>query len=597
MDEKSSGPGSLVDVPKTEVSAILNNGTSQSSSLLGVQTVFEDARRGGSPMEGSDATTLFPESILITGQPKKYSIHRMPTDVQEFMSVCRSRIGRGRIFCLIPKCSINHQSSILTVKPGNLVVTKLLGKVAFESPRVSSDALDDAVLGGWITTQETLTSWTNKFGQAKEAVEAGVMVDLKALESKMEEELKAASFKTPRAKRGLLSSKTTPLGIGISPYTKILSGEESFSDITEERAREKLQDVILSLDAGLEEISAYSVMLGQDVEKMINASATNFQMLESKLLIASRLVGDRSESLASDLDSPTVWGPQTVGESKSPGALVAMNQRLEEVRAEANCYVNSAPPRVDPLLAVRVGKVEDDLLATITHISQAFNGLETRLDENISVATPAPTPTAKTLQNSFMVDLQKRVNKMSGEIQNLRSDRKATSIKFAGLGFNSLQQASAWLEANIPTIHADLIVDPHTVFEHIYAEEKGDDFFKKFERVHKLQILMPQQGYAMTSFQQAMPKSFYSAGTRVVRDHASFFNKIPTWAEWDHQYTGFRDSLRAGLAAFASSHREAIALDTTFGEDPTAIAYAVAILSLNESVSIIEAWISFIELC
>jgi hypothetical protein len=31
------------------------------------------------------------------------------------------------------------------------------------------------------------TSWTNKFGQAKEAVEAGVMVDLKALESKMEE--------------------------------------------------------------------------------------------------------------------------------------------------------------------------------------------------------------------------------------------------------------------------------------------------------------------------------------------------------------------------------------------------------------------------
>jgi hypothetical protein len=54
-----------------------------------------------------------------------------------------------------------------------------------------------------------------------------------------------------------------------------------------------------------------------------------------------------------------------------------------------------------------------------------------------------------------------------------------------------------------------------------------------------------------------------------------------------------RDSLWAGLAAFATSHREAI--DTTFGEDPTAIAYAVAILSLNESVSIIEAWISFID--
>jgi hypothetical protein len=37
MDEESSGPGSLVDVPMTEVSAILNNGTSfrLSSKMLG----------------------------------------------------------------------------------------------------------------------------------------------------------------------------------------------------------------------------------------------------------------------------------------------------------------------------------------------------------------------------------------------------------------------------------------------------------------------------------------------------------------------------------------------------------------------------------
>jgi hypothetical protein len=51
--------------------------------------------------------------------------------------------------------------------------------------------------------------------------------------------------------------------------------------------------------------------------------------------------------------------------------------------------------------------------------------------------------------------------------------------------------------------------------------------------------------------------------------------------------------LKTGLAAFATAHREAI--DTTFGEDPTSNAYAVAILSLNESVSVIEAWITFID--
>jgi hypothetical protein len=99
--------------------------------------------------------------------------------------------------------------------------------------------LDDAVIGEWITTQETLTNWTNKFGQAEGAEETGEIVNLKRLEVRMEEEMKAAAFKTPRAKRGTMVSKTTPVGIGISPYMKTLSGEESFADITVKRAQEK----------------------------------------------------------------------------------------------------------------------------------------------------------------------------------------------------------------------------------------------------------------------------------------------------------------------------------------------------------------------
>jgi hypothetical protein len=47
------------------------------------------------------------------------------------------------------------------------------------------------------------------------------------------------------------------------------------------------------------------------------------------------------------------------------------------------------------------------------------------------------------------------------------------------------------------------------------------------------------------------------------------------------------------LTAFASSHREAS--NTTFGNEPTSNAYDVAILLLNESVSIIEARIAFVD--
>jgi hypothetical protein len=65
------------------------------------------------------------------------------------------------------------------------------------------------------------------------------------------------------------------------------------------------------------------------------------------------------------------------------------------------------------------------------------------------------------------------------------------------------------------------------------------------------------------------------------------------WGEWDHPHTGYRDTLKRGLSDFATAHRETI--DIAFGEETTSNAYAVAILWLNESVSIIEAWISFID--
>jgi hypothetical protein len=201
--------------------------------------------------------------------------------------------------------------------------------------------------------------------------------------------------------------------------------------------------------------------------------------------------------------------------------------------------------------------------------------------------------TSESLGAGFYADLQERMGKMTGQIENLKAEKQISAIKFAGLGFDTPQKASVWLTRNVPTTDVGLIVDPHTVFEHIYGKENGDDFFKSFERVHKLQIETLSQGYAMMSFQHPVPKFFASAGTKVVRDHSSFFDKIGSWGEWDHQHTGYRDTLKRGLSNFATAHRETI--DVAFGDEPNANAYAVAILSLNESVSIIEAWISFID--
>jgi hypothetical protein len=243
----------------------------------------------------------------------------------------------------------------------------------------------------------------------------------------------------------------------------MLSGDESFADISDLEAQEKIKDVILRLDSAREEISNYSVLLGTDLEQLSSSSAVSFRMLGSKLLMASRLVGARAEDLASDLDSPTVWG-----------ALSAINLKIEEVRAEANKHANSTQ-QADPLLANRVGRVERDLLATVTNLLEAINSLGLKVDGRPSPSASIANLTG-VLSSGIAIDIQERVNKLSGEIENLRSDKKMISIKFARLGFDSPQKANAWLMANVAPSDVGLIVDPHTVLEHIYAEENGDDF-------------------------------------------------------------------------------------------------------------------------
>jgi hypothetical protein len=127
------------------------------------------------------------------------------------------------------------------VKPGDIVVAKASGRVAFKALYIPSTPLNDSVVGELIYIQDTLTNWTNKFGQAQDVEELGETVDLNLLEIRMEDERKAAAFKTPRRKRGTMISETTPARIGIiSPYTKILTGDESFEDIAEGKAQERM---------------------------------------------------------------------------------------------------------------------------------------------------------------------------------------------------------------------------------------------------------------------------------------------------------------------------------------------------------------------
>jgi hypothetical protein len=161
------------------------------------------------------------------------------------------------------------------------------------------------------------------------------------------------------------------------------------------------------------------------------------------------------------LDSPTVWS-----------ALAAINQKVEEVIAVTNKH-RKPTLGSDPLLVSKVSRLEKDLLSTVTQLSHAISALSTRLDEKVSPAVKMDT--SESLGAGFYADLQERMGKMTGQIENLKAEKQISAITFAGLGFDTPQKASVWLTLSVPTTDVGLIVDPHTVFKHIYGEENGDD--------------------------------------------------------------------------------------------------------------------------
>jgi hypothetical protein len=171
-----------------------------------------------------------------------------------------------------------------------------------------------------------------------------------------------------------------------------------------------------------------------------------------------------------------------------------------------------------------------------------------------------------------------------------KGDERA--ISFAGLGFLKPAQANAWIEAEMPSHPAGLIVDIHVVLERIHHSMSNMSTLSVMQQLVKIKVQSIADGSAITSYDQKIPKFFSkSSGHRVVKDDASFLDLIPTWKDWDDAQTGYRMRLQDELVAFEAEHSEVIA---SLQEDSTK-AYTVAQLALTESIAWMHGFISFID--
>jgi hypothetical protein len=570
-----------------------NTGTSDGSTLLGVPLTVVSGldmdldepdesitEEGQSPNTWKSRTV--PRSVRYdvpkhVGPAKTFSVMRLSQDLDVFSVFCRATIGKSGTFCIARNCPINHKGPVAKIKPGSLIVIKTAGKAAFLNPVIRADILEQSLLGDWLSTQETLESWSTKFDQVLGSSAFVTKVNAASLEITCDEERRAADFKTPRAKKRRSMDLDSTERIGISPYARVLvNGPEAFEDMSNEEQMEKLIQMAINLDAGVDQLGSFYVSLNQEIEKSGNLQGLSNQMMEHKVTLIRRILGSKPEHLKSEIEAPTVWG-----------ALAALLERIDSAPAELPSFRKQSIPTD---LTKRMTSLDSDLMATASTLSKAIQAQGQRIDSLQLAGGPLPV-LGDSVDVSSAVALGEEVKNIRSELLRINTENKPHVVKFAGLNLDSLSKAKSWINTHVSVEDVCLVVDPHTVFEHIYANLNGGEFLKNFERVHKLNISTLSQGYSMSSFEQAIPKIFSKAGSVVIKDDSSYLSRVPTWNDWDYPDTGLRQTILHELEIFQRAHRSEI--ENTL--EPEARIYGVACLALSDSVSIVEAVVKFVD--
>jgi hypothetical protein len=128
--------------------------------------------------------------------------------------------------------------------------------------------------------------------------------------------------------------------------------------------------------------------------------------------------------------------------------------------------------------------------------------------------------------------------------------------------------------------------------EHVYYAVKEEDTLKRLEHIYKLKLVTIAQGLAVSSFENRVPKFFSkTGGHRIIKDDSSYFESIPTYANWDEKDNGWRDKLEEELVSFQTLMEDAISIQFEAGMP----VYHLASVPIMRSVGWLKGLKDFID--
>jgi hypothetical protein len=163
-----------------------------------------------------------------------------------------------------------------------------------------------------------------------------------------------------------------------------VNGHKSFEEMTPQEKLERLVQLVINLDAGVDKLGAFYVTMNKEVENTANVQRLSNQMLEHKVNLIRRTLGSKSEHLKSEIEAPTVWGAMAAVCKRTEGVN---NVEPIDLPAERQDKTNTAEP---PVSRKRLASFETDLLVMASTLSKAIQSQGHRIDALQGTSTRIP---------------------------------------------------------------------------------------------------------------------------------------------------------------------------------------------------------------
>jgi len=529
---------------------------------------------------------------------KKYSLFITPSSQEELDRYCFSAVGYGSTVCLKRECKTSHRGARIEVKTDEAYVMKT-AKEGFLIPTTSTTLYSESIIDAWKREPVTINGWMEIFDLATasrgERLTTGVKISMDDLQDRQEKLTKSLAFATPaRAKRKFKREADEFI-----PHKRIFPNDQLPPKL------EPLQivDCLNRLDLAINSLEGLTIDSVKNLNRLSETVTETTGSLTDRINALALQIGNKPHQLLAKYDAPNLWSAianlASILEANSGRTIIGMDQKVKDLQIKLEQQIDDTKTLEIKPLAVEIKAGKSYFVTGMGAIKDQLDAEGIRVDlltndtNSLKLSHPLHNLGGNgPISSSEICRLEGLISGVSNRLNKFDNLNDSDSIKFGGMGLRSKREVITWLAINSPRERGGLVVDFHTLMEHIHHSTTGSDAIAKLNGLYKLKIGTISQGLAITSFDCNIPKFFSkSAYHRVVKDFQSHFDQITDFDLWDQANDGYKDTLKAQVLEFQVSHTQHIDEELVAGSK----IHTLAILSLSASVTFTTALVDFMS--